>query len=69
LLLPLVGSHGILGLALSGAGPAVLIVVGQESEVRTVAEVIERKTSGHTRSDLMTCRFAHVGASQMIEIT
>ena len=32
LLLPLVGEHGILGVALSGAGPAVLVIVdGEES--------------------------------------
>ena len=66
-LLSLVGSHGILGVALSGAGPAVLVVVGRESEVQSASEVISRETSGRTRSDLMPCRFARIGASQLIE--
>lgn len=66
-LLSLVGSHGILGVALSGAGPAVLVVVGRESEVQSASEVINRETSGHTRSDLMPGRFAKMGASQLIE--
>jgi homoserine kinase len=65
----LVGSHGILGVALSGAGPAVLVVVGRESEVKSASEVISHETSGRTRSDLMPCRFARTGASQLIEIT
>ena len=34
LLLPLVGNNGILGAALSGAGPAVLVVVERESYAR-----------------------------------
>lgn len=67
-LLSLVGSHGILGVALSGAGPAVLVVLGRESEVQFASEVINRKTSGYTRSDLMPCRFASKGAGQLIEI-
>jgi homoserine kinase len=66
-LLSLVGSHGILGVALSGAGPAVLVVVGRESEVQSASEVINRETSGYTRSDLLPCRFARAGASQLIE--
>jgi homoserine kinase len=68
LLLPLVGSHGILGVSLSGAGPAVLVLVSHEKEVRPVAEVIECETSGHTPAELMPCRFARTGASQLIEI-
>jgi homoserine kinase len=68
LLMPLVGSHGILGVALSGAGPAVLVVVGRESEIKSASEVILRETSGGTRSDLMPCRFARKGACQLIEI-
>jgi homoserine kinase len=64
LLLPLVGSHGILGVALSGAGPAALVVVSRESEVEPASKVIERETSGHTRSDLLRCGFATAGASQ-----
>jgi homoserine kinase len=68
LLLPLVGSHGILGVALSGAGPAVLVVVSGESEVAHASKVIEQETSEHTRSDLIRCGFARTGARQTIEI-
>ena len=34
LLLPLAGQHGILGAALSGAGPAMLVIVENESALR-----------------------------------
>ncbi|HVN93713.1 MAG TPA: homoserine kinase [Terracidiphilus sp.] len=62
-LLPLVGSHGILGVALSGAGPAVLIVVdGEESMAGSSAAV-----QNLVRSDLLMTSFSNVGAFQTIE--
>jgi len=42
LLLPLAGSDGILGVALSGAGPGVLLVVDSEASIVGVGERIRR---------------------------
>ena len=40
LLLPLVGEHGILGAALSGAGPAVLVIV---ETTKSLVERLQRR--------------------------
>lgn len=67
LLLPLVGENGILGVALSGAGPAVLVVVEGEKSVRAAASAIEKATENYDAAELTICRFSRVGASQAIE--
>ena len=67
LLLPLVGEHGILGAALSGAGPAVLVVVDSEESLERVSEVIRAAAAGHVAAELAICRFSRAGASQVIE--
>ena len=46
LLLPLVGEHGILGAALSGAGPAVLVIV----EERRAWSGLRRQSAGHSKA-------------------
>ena len=46
LLLPLAGMHGILGAALSGAGPAVLVVVESESHVKEASAAIVAAVAG-----------------------
>ncbi len=59
LLLPLVGKNGILGVALSGAGPAVLVIVERE-ELARCGFCGDRK--GHRKSasrrSLLICRFS-----------
>jgi homoserine kinase len=67
LLLPLVGKKGILGVALSGAGPAVLVVIDGEGSARAATSAIEKVTKNHTTAELVMCRFSRVGASQAIE--
>lgn len=62
-LLPLAGSDGILGVALSGAGPAVLVIVESEREVPQASQVIKRATAGLPESQLLVSRFQTVGAS------
>jgi homoserine kinase len=66
-LLPLAGEHGILGAALSGAGPSVLVVVGSEESVPKATVAIRQALQGLTEPELKLCRFEPVGASQSYE--
>jgi homoserine kinase len=63
LLLPLAGSHGIFGAALSGAGPAVLVVVESESRLEAASAAIEAAVEGLPQSTLRICRFLPDGTS------
>lgn len=67
LLLPLVGENGILGVALSGAGPAVLVVIEGEGSVKAARLAIEKVTGNHNAAELTLCRFSRVGANQAVE--
>jgi homoserine kinase len=67
LLLPLAGKDGILGVALSGAGPAVLLITDAESNLDSVTSAIEKVTENRTPAELTVCRFSSAGASQAIE--
>jgi homoserine kinase len=68
LLQPLVGSHGILGVALSGAGPAVLVVVDCEQNLKAASTVIMQTIGNQFQAELAGCRFSAIGAGQLIEI-
>jgi homoserine kinase len=67
LLLPLVGESGILGAALSGAGPAVLVVVESEKSLAGAAAAI-RTALGEMEAELLSCLFLPAGADQFIEV-
>lgn len=67
LLLPLVGKSGILGVALSGAGPAVLVVVDEEKHLAAASKEIESAAQFGAPAELMACRFSCDGASDSIE--
>jgi len=56
-LLPLAGEHGILGVSLSGAGPAILVIVEEESSVHTAGEAIRKALSGLDEPELLICGF------------
>jgi homoserine kinase len=66
-LLPLAGSHGILGAALSGAGPAVLAVVGDERSLESASAAIRNALNGLPEPELLVCRFQPNGVSQILE--
>lgn len=69
LLLPLVGSHGILGAALSGAGPAVLMVVESEAALSGAAEAVRRAAeAGSQAAELLVCRFVGAGGGSGFEM-
>jgi homoserine kinase len=61
-LTPLVGDHGILGAALSGAGPAVLVVVDHERHLEAASAVVREAARGVQGVELLTCPFLATGA-------
>jgi homoserine kinase len=67
-LLPLAGSHGIIGVALSGAGPAVLAVVGSESNLEDARGAIELNLKGLPHPEIHVCRFEDAGARPHFEV-
>ncbi|MGA2339352.1 MAG: homoserine kinase [Terracidiphilus sp.] len=67
ILLPQVGSHGILGIALSGAGPAVLVIVDREESLAGAAKALQKAAESRTGLELHMCGFSRVGACQAVE--
>jgi homoserine kinase len=65
-LLPLAGAHGILGAALSGAGPAVLVVVESESSLGQASAAIRAAVEGLPQPVFLTCRFVAEGTNVVI---
>ena len=66
-LAPLAGEHGILGVTLSGAGPAVLVVLDCESSVPSACSAIKRAIGNRIEAELTICGFSQAGGSQLIE--
>lgn len=56
-LLPLAGSSGIIGVALSGAGPAVLVIVDGDQQVPGARTAICTALSGLRAPELLVCQF------------
>ncbi len=65
-LLPLAGSDGILGAALSGAGPAVLVIVASEQSVGPASAAIREAVKALPEPELQVCRFEISGTRQLI---
>jgi homoserine kinase len=66
-LLPLAGQHGILGAALSGAGPAVLIILDGEEGIDSATNAIRKATGDLPEPELLICCFENAGANRIIE--
>jgi homoserine kinase len=64
-LLPLAGQHGILGAALSGAGPSVLVIVENEESVPQALAAIRDAVKGQMEPELRICRFEPNGARRL----
>jgi homoserine kinase len=62
LLVPLAGREGILGVALSGAGPAVLAIVESESSLAPASAAIRAALTGSHPAELLICHFEAAGA-------
>jgi homoserine kinase len=65
-LLPLAGDHGILGAALSGAGPAMLVVVDGQQNVPSASKAISLAVSGLEEPELLVCGFEPCGLKQFL---
>ena len=66
LMLPLVGGHGILGAALSGAGPAVLVIVEGETSLEPASAAIRNALGSPQEAELLVCHFEPLGAAQFL---
>jgi homoserine kinase len=66
-LLPLAGAGGVLGAALSGAGPAVLLVVDGEWRLAEVSKAIRDAVKGLSEPELIVSRFLANGAEWSYE--
>jgi homoserine kinase len=64
LLLPLAGNHGILGAALSGAGPAMLVIVAGEDSLAEASAAIRNAVHGLMEIELVVCHLPAEGARQ-----
>jgi homoserine kinase len=64
LLLPLAGSAGVLGVALSGAGPSVLLIVERAAALDAAKEAIRTAVTGRDEVRLLAVDFEPSGASQ-----
>jgi homoserine kinase len=64
ILLPLVGGNGIIGGALSGAGPAVLAIVDSEANLERASAAIRKAVGDSQQVHLTLCRFEQSGVTQ-----
>jgi len=62
LLLPLAGQNGILGVALSGAGPAVLLLIEQNA-LHRAKELVGEATMGVEGLELLACNLEGSGVT------
>jgi homoserine kinase len=66
-LLPLAGTSGILGVSLSGAGPAVLIIVEGDVEMEGASKAILGAMQNQCAPELLRCGFEENGASRPLQ--
>jgi homoserine kinase len=67
LLLPLVGENGMMGAALSGAGPAILVIVDGQNGVEMATSAIHKTLKNQLQTELIVSRLISDGATQSIE--
>lgn len=68
LLLPLVGVHGILGAALSGAGPAVLMLIDAQENLPAASAAVTHALVASGQAEVLPTKFVTGGASQFIRV-
>ncbi len=62
-LTPLAGTHGVLGVALSGAGPAVLLLVESADRKPEISNLILERCKHELSVELLSCEIATQGAT------
>jgi homoserine kinase len=65
-LLPLAGAAGIIGVGLSGAGPAVLVIADMGADLDSVCAAIQDSLAGLPRPRLIMTRFEEIGAENSL---
>jgi homoserine kinase len=65
-LLPLAGSHGILSVSLSGAGPSILAILDEQANTDAASVAILQAVAGLGEVELRICRFQAQGASRIV---
>ncbi len=68
LLLPLVGTHGILGAALSGAGPAVLMLIDTQENLSVASSAVADALGSSGQAEVLPAKFITGGASQFVRV-
>jgi len=63
LLQPLAGESGVLGVALSGAGPSVLLVLGRDAVVEDVEKLVRGRIGGSQQVQTLLCAMERRPAS------
>lgn len=67
-LLPLAGSSGVLGVGLSGAGPAILVIVDGNEDVASASDAILGALHEMPHPRFLTCRFEELGAKSFMHL-
>jgi homoserine kinase len=65
-LLPMAGKHGILGVALSGAGPSVLMILSGEEVVDGAKAAVEQALAGEEKAEILMARFECLGGQESL---
>jgi homoserine kinase len=68
-ILPLAGTQGILGAALSGAGPSVLAIVAREADLPQATAAIQEALAPDRKATLLVSRLAGEGAACLVGAT
>jgi homoserine kinase len=63
-LLPLAGCYGILGVALSGAGPSVLLILSGESQIEDATAAVQNLLKNRPPVEIVATRFETRGGRQ-----
>jgi homoserine kinase len=64
LLLPLAGKHGILGVALSGAGPSILLILDSQESLQPASSAISTALGDHQKTEILPASFENRGARE-----
>jgi homoserine kinase len=65
-LLPLAGSQGILGVALSGAGPSVLLILASDEAERAANAAVREALGSELDAEILAVRFESRGGSESL---